>query len=114
MNQRQQIFSEYLTIKNLLNTSNKHKNEQTFLRFEVSENETGLRSVCAKISEVQKLQITQEDEFGVWKSSLGCEFKSFSSFLIFILEKYDVVKFNEKIVFDEYFYRELNKLLGFK
>jgi hypothetical protein len=114
MNQRQQLFNEYLKIQNLLNTSNKQKNEQTFLSFEVSESEIGLRSIFAKIFDAQRLLIVEEVELEEWESFLGKEFRVFSSILIGLFKKYEDIKYVEKITFDDFFYDEFNKLLSFQ
>jgi hypothetical protein len=113
MNQRQQIFNEYLKIKNLLNTSNKLKNEQTFLRFEVAENEIGLRSLYAKIPDSQRLLLVEEVYFEQWVSCLGAEFGAFPTFMIGLLEKYEDIKYLEKIIFDDFFNKEFGRLFSF-
>ncbi len=57
MNQRSEVMTEFLNLKNELNESNKFANQQTRLFFEIEEAASGQQVLFTKLSVDQKFRV---------------------------------------------------------
>ena len=105
-------MNEYLVLKNELNQSNKFPDQKTLLLFQIAEEASGRQVLFAKLSSDQKIRVCEKNQDFQWTGV--CQHVHFVDFSIKVLNFYDVNKFQLKISFNEYFYIEFNKLLGFK
>ncbi len=114
MNQRSEIMNEYFVLKNELNWSNKFADQKTELVFEIDEEPSGRQVLYAKLDNDQKVRICEQWTGDIWKIDHHFGHYNLSDFLLNLLKIYNVEKSNSKITFNEYFFAEFNKLLGFK
>lgn len=114
MNQRSEIMTEFLNLKNELNESNKFANQQTQLVFEISEEASGQQVLFAKLSNDQKFRLHQKQLGLGWLISNENKYLNLAEYMLVLLNIYDDQKHNIKLTFNDYFYLKFNQLLGFK
>jgi hypothetical protein len=114
MNQRSEVMAEFLVLKNELNESNKFANQQTQLVFEIVTEASGRQVLFAKLSVDQKIRMHQKQTGQGWLVADENKYLNLAEYILGLLKIYDDQKQNIKLLFNDYFYSEFNKLLGFK
>ncbi len=112
MNQRSEVMTEFLNLKNELNESNKFANQQTLLVFEIEEEISGRQVLFAKLSVDQRVRLCSKDVSSLW--TVESKYEKISQFSLDVLLFYEEHKIEIKLSFNDYFFIEFNKLLGFK
>ena len=114
MNQRSEIMTELSDLRNKLNESNKFANQQTQLTFEIDEEPSGRQVLFAKLSADQKVRMCELVQALDWTVSPNNKYAFLSKFILKLIIRYDDQRHLIKCTFNEFFYVEFNKLLGFK
>lgn len=114
MTQRQDILQEYFSLVKDLNQTNKFKNEQTQIRFEI-EAFAGTPSVLfSKISNDQKIRLCNQVSCEVWRVDNSCKYVYLAQWMVILLQQYNIEKINLKMTFNDFFKIKFNALLAFK
>ncbi len=114
MNQRSEIMTEFLNLKNELNESNKFANQQTELMFEIEEAASGQQVLFAKLSVDQKYRLHHQQAGRTWIISSENKYLNLSIYILDLLKIHGEQKQNIKLTFNDYFYLKFNELLGFE
>lgn len=107
-------MTEFLNLKNELNESNKFANQQTELMFEIEEQASGQQVLFANLSIDQKIRMLHKKTGQGWLVVDENKYLNLAEYVLGLLKIYDDQKHLIKLTFNDYFYAEFNKLLGFK
>jgi predicted metal-binding protein len=114
MMERQDILHEYFSLVKDLNQTNKFKNEQTQIVFEIEYQVNGQGVLFAMIYRQQKIMLCHQGYGDVWRVNDNSRYLILSDWLIQLLRIYNDAKLKLKMTFDDYFNQKFQELLAFK
>ncbi len=114
MNERQDILQEYFSLVRDLNQTNKFKNEQTEVYFQIEEQIKEQTVLFAKIANEHKIRLCCLISSRAWIIDQNTKYIKLSEWLVMQLQDYDLRKLNLKMTFNDYFKMKFDVLLAFK
>lgn len=114
MHERQDILKEYFSLVKDLNQTNKFKNEQTQVCFQIEEQIKEQTVLVAKISKEQKIRLCCLMTSRIWMIDQNTKYVNLSEWLVKLLQAYNNQKLDLKVSFNDYFKMKFDILLAFK